>query len=109
MPDCRCILTARDVGAQERNENASRTAAGLTPIYRVTAPSISSCRSAISIAVDRHAKIDFGGTALMAASPRGGQGVEGKKGYKGSNCDFRDLPAAEFGADTSRTFCGPSP
>jgi outer membrane protein OmpA-like peptidoglycan-associated protein len=84
--------------AQERNENASRTAVGLTPIYRVTVTE----RTTKSISYRNRSgatKIDFGGTQLMPAS-HGEAKVESKKGYIEIEVEFRNLQeAGQFGAE----------
>jgi outer membrane protein OmpA-like peptidoglycan-associated protein len=91
------ILSAQNP-AQERQENANRTAAGLTPIYRVTVTE----RTAKSISYRNRSgatKIDFGGTPLMPAA-HGEAKVEGKKGYIEIEVEFRNLQdASQFGAE----------
>jgi len=91
------ILSAQ-TPAQERKENSQRTAAGLTPIYRVTVTE----RTTKSISYRNRSgatKIDFGGTALMPAA-HGEAKVEGKKGYIEIEVEFRNLgDASQFGAE----------
>jgi len=84
--------------AQERRENSDRTAAGLTPIYRVTVTERTT--KAISYRNRSGAtKIDFAGTALVPAA-HGEAKVESKKGYIEIEVEFRNLPeAAQFGAE----------
>jgi len=83
---------------KERNENANRAAAGLTPIYRVTVTQ----RTAKAISYQHRSgatKIDFRGTALMPDA-HGEAKVEGKQGYIAIEVEFRDLPeATQFGAE----------
>src|SRR6185437_11480281 len=90
------VLSAQTTG-QER-ENTSRTAAGLTPVYRVTVTQ----RTAKAISY-RHrsgaTKIDFHGTALMP-NAHGEAKVESKQGYIEVEVEFRNLPeATQFGAE----------
>src|SRR3984893_11596740 len=91
------VLTAQ-TPAQERKENASRAASGLTPIYRVTVTE----RTAKAISYQNRSgatKIDFGGTSLMP-NAHGEAKVEGKKGYIEIQADFRNLPEAnQFGTE----------
>jgi outer membrane protein OmpA-like peptidoglycan-associated protein len=84
--------------AQERRENSDRTAAGLTPIYRVTVTERTT--KAISYRNRSGAtKIDFAGTALMPAA-HGEAKVESEKGYIEIEVEFRNLPeASQFGAE----------
>jgi len=84
--------------AQERRENSDRTAAGLTPIYRVTVTERTT--KAISYRNRSGAtKIDFAGTALVPAA-HGEAKVESKKGYIEIEVEFRNLPeAAQFDAE----------
>ena len=74
-----CGVLSAQTPAQERKENATRTAAGLTPVYRVTVTE----RTAKAISY-RHrsgaTKIDFRGTALMP-NAHGEAKVEAKQGY----------------------------
>ncbi len=93
-----CGVLAAQTPAQERKENANRSAAGLAPIYRVTVTE----RTAKAISY-RHrsgaTKIDFGGTALMP-SAHGEAKVESKQGYIEIEVEFRNLPeATQFGAE----------
>jgi outer membrane protein OmpA-like peptidoglycan-associated protein len=93
-----CGVLAAQTPAQERKENANRTAAGLAPIYRVTVTE----RTAKAISY-RHrsgaTKIDFGGTALMP-NAHGEAKVESKQGYIEIEVEFRNLPeATQFGAE----------
>jgi len=90
------VLSAQTTG-QER-ENASRTAAGLTPVYRVTVTQ----RTAKAISY-RHrsgaTKIDFRGTALMP-NAHGEAKVESKQGYIEIEVAFRNLSEAnQFGTE----------
>jgi outer membrane protein OmpA-like peptidoglycan-associated protein len=91
------VLTAQ-TPAQEKKENANRTAAGLSPIYRVTVTE----RTAKAISYRNRngaTKIDFGGTALMP-NAHGEAKVEGKKGYIEIEVEFRNLQdASQFGAE----------
>src|ERR1700674_713641 len=93
-----CGVLSAQTPAQERKENANRTAAGLTPIYRVTVTE----RTTKSISYRNRSgatKIDFGGTPLMPAA-HGEAKVEGKKGYIEIEVEFRNLPeATQFGAE----------
>jgi outer membrane protein OmpA-like peptidoglycan-associated protein len=93
-----CGIVSAQTPAQERNENASRTAEGLTPIYRVTVTE----RTTKSISYRNRSgatKIDFGGTQLMPAA-HGEAKVEGKKGYIEIEVEFRNLQeAGQFGAE----------
>jgi outer membrane protein OmpA-like peptidoglycan-associated protein len=84
--------------AQEQRENADRSAAGLTPIYRVTVTERTT--KAISYRNRSGAtKIDFAGTALLPAA-HGEAKVESKKGYTEIEVEFRNLPeATQFGAE----------
>ena len=90
------VLSAQTTG-QER-ENASRTAAGLTPVYRVTVTQ----RTAKAISY-RHrsgaTKIDFRGTTLMP-NAHGEAKVESKQGYIEIEVGFRNLSEAnQFGTE----------
>ncbi len=90
------VLSAQTTG-QER-ENASRTAAGLTPVYRVTVTQ----RTGKAISY-RHrsgaTKIDFSGTALMP-NAHGEAKVESKQGYIEIEVAFRNLSEAnQFGTE----------
>ena len=91
------VLTAQ-TPAQEQNENASRTAAGLAPIYHVTVTE----RTAKAISYQHRSgatKIDFRGTALMPNS-HGEAKVESKQGYIEIEVEFRNLQeASQFGAE----------
>jgi len=93
-----CGMVSAQTPAQERNENDSRTAVGLTPIYRVTVTE----RTTKSISYRNRSgatKIDFGGTQLMPAA-HGEAKVEGKKGYIEIEVEFRNLQeAGQFGAE----------
>jgi outer membrane protein OmpA-like peptidoglycan-associated protein len=93
-----CGVLSAQTPAQERKENANRTAAGLTPIYRVTVTE----RTTKSISYRNRSgatKIDFGGTPLMPAA-HGEAKVEGKKGYIEIEAQFRNLQdASQFGAE----------
>jgi outer membrane protein OmpA-like peptidoglycan-associated protein len=93
-----CGVLSAQAPAQERKENASRTAAGLTPIYRVTVTE----RTAKAISY-RHrsgaTKIDFRGTTLMP-NAHGEAKVEGKQGYIEIEVEFRNLSEAnQFGVE----------
>src|SRR6202163_4357904 len=91
------VLTAQ-TPAQERKENASRAASGLTPIYRVTVTQ----RTAKAISYQHRSgatKIDFRGTPLMPGA-HGQAKVESKQGYIEIEVEFRNLPEAnQFGAE----------
>jgi outer membrane protein OmpA-like peptidoglycan-associated protein len=93
-----CGMLSAQTPAQERRENSDRTAAGLTPIYRVTVTE----RTAKAISYRNRSgatKIDFAGTALMPAA-HGEAKVESKKGYIEIEVEFRNLPeATQFGAE----------
>ncbi len=93
-----CGMLSAQTPAQERRENSDRTAAGLTPIYRVTVTE----RTTKSISYRNRSgatKIDFAGTALMPAA-HGEAKVESKKGYIEIEVEFRNLPeATQFGAE----------
>jgi len=93
-----CGMLSAQTPAQERRENSDRTAAGLTPIYRVTVTERTT--KAISYRNRSGAtKIDFAGTALVPAA-HGEAKVESKKGYIEIEVEFRNLPeAAQFGAE----------
>jgi hypothetical protein len=85
-----CGVLAAQAPTQENKENASRTAAGLTPIYRVTVTE----RTAKAISYQHRngaTKIDFGGTVLMPAA-HGEAKVESKQGYIEIEVEFRNLP-----------------
>jgi len=93
-----CGVLSAQTPAQERKENANRTAAGLTPIYRVTVTE----RTAKAISY-RHrsgaTKIDFRGTTLMP-NAQGEAKVEGKQGYIEIEVEFRNLSEAnQFGVE----------
>jgi outer membrane protein OmpA-like peptidoglycan-associated protein len=93
-----CGVLSAQTPAQERKENAKRTAAGLTPIYRVTVTE----RTAKAISY-RHrsgaTKIDFRGTTLMP-NAQGEAKVEGKQGYIEIEVEFRNLSEAnQFGVE----------
>ena len=93
-----CGMLSAQTPAQERRENSDRTAAGLTPIYRVTVTE----RTAKAISYRNRSgatKIDFAGTALMPAA-HGEAKVESKKGYIEIEVEFRNLPeATQFGTE----------
>ncbi len=93
-----CGMLSAQTPAQERRENSDRTAAGLTPIYRVTVTERTT--KAISYRNRSGAtKIDFAGTALMPAAHAEAK-VESKKGYIEIEVEFRNLPeATQFGAE----------
>lgn len=93
-----CGMLSAQTPAQERRENSDRTAAGLTPIYRVTVTERTT--KAISYRNRSGAtKIDFAGTALLPAA-HGEAKVESKKGYIEIEVEFRNLPeATQFGAE----------
>ncbi|MEO8096480.1 MAG: OmpA family protein [Acidobacteriota bacterium] len=82
----------------ERNENAQRAAAGLSPIYRVSVTE----RTAKAInyrSRNGATKIDFRGTSLMPKS-HGEAKVESKQGYIEVEVEFDELvPANKFGAE----------
>jgi outer membrane protein OmpA-like peptidoglycan-associated protein len=93
-----CGVLAAQTPAQEKTENANRTAAGLTPIYRVTVTE----RTAKAISY-RHrsgaTKIDFAGTTLMPTA-HGQAKVESKQGRIEIDVEFRNLPeATKFGTE----------
>ncbi len=83
---------------QERNENSSRTAVGLAPIYRVTVTE----RTAKAISYQHRSgatKIDFQGTSLMP-NAHGEAKVESKKGYIEVEVEFRNMTdATQFGGE----------
>ncbi len=89
-------LSAQAPPAQ--NENASRMAAGETPIYRVTVTT----RTAKAMNYQHRSgatKIDFKGTELLPAS-HGEAKVESKQGYIEIEVEFRELqPANKLGAE----------
>src|ERR1700687_4808234 len=93
-----CGVLSAQTPAQERNENANRAVAGLTPIYRVTVTE----RTARAISYQHRSgatKIDFAGTTLMPAA-HGEAKVESKQGYIEIEVEFRNLPeATQFGAE----------
>ena len=93
-----CGMLSAQTPAQERRENSDRTAAGITPIYRVTVTE----RTAKAISYRNRSgatKIDFAGTSLMPAA-HGEAKVESKKGYIEIEVEFRNLPeATQFGAE----------
>ena len=93
-----CGMLSAQTPAQERRENSDRTAAGLTPIYRVTVTERTT--KAISYRNRSGAtKIDFAGTALLPAAHAEAK-VESKKGYIEIEVEFRNLPeATQFGAE----------
>jgi outer membrane protein OmpA-like peptidoglycan-associated protein len=84
--------------AQQSVENASRMAAGATPIFRVTVTS----RTAKAINYQHRSgatKIDFRGTDLLAGS-RGEAKVESKQGYIEIEVEFDGMqPATKNGAE----------
>jgi outer membrane protein OmpA-like peptidoglycan-associated protein len=91
-----CGVLSAQTPAQERKENAKRTVAGLTPIYRVTVTE----RTAKAISYQHRSgatKIDFRGTTLMP-NAHGEAKVESKQGYIEIEAGFRNLPeATQFG------------
>ena len=91
------VLSAQ-TPAQERKENDNRTAAGLTPIYRISVTE----RTAKAISYRNRGgatKIDFGGTSLMP-NAHGEAKVESKQGYIEIEVEFRNLPEAnQFGTE----------
>ncbi len=93
-----CGALSAQTPAQERNENADRAAAGLTPVYRVTVTQ----RTAKAISYQHRSgasKIDFNGTEIMP-SAHGQAKVEGKQGYMEIAVDFRNLQEpTQFGAE----------
>ena len=93
-----CGALSAQIPAQERKENADRTAAGLTPIYRISVTE----RTTKSISYQHRngpTKIDFGGTPLMP-NAHGEAKVEGEKGYIKIQAMFRNLPEAnQFGTE----------
>jgi outer membrane protein OmpA-like peptidoglycan-associated protein len=93
-----CGILSAQTPAQERRENSDRTAAGLTPIYRVTVTERTT--KAISYRNRSGAtKIDFAGTSLLPTSHAEAK-VESKKGYIEIEVEFRNLPeATQFGAE----------
>jgi outer membrane protein OmpA-like peptidoglycan-associated protein len=93
-----CGVLSAQTPAQERKENVDRTAAGLTPIYRVTVTQRTT--KAISYGNRSGAtRIDFNGTGLLP-NAHGEARVEGKKGYIEIAVDFRNLPQANlFGTE----------
>jgi len=93
-----CGMLSAQTPAQERRENSDRTAAGLTPIYRITVTERTT--KAISYRNRSGAtKIDFAGTALMPAAHAEAK-VDSKKGYIEIEVEFRNLPeATQFGAE----------
>src|ERR1017187_5017975 len=93
-----CGVLSAQTPSQERRENANRTEAGLTPIYRVTVTERTT--KAISYRNRSGAtRIDFSGTALTPTA-HGEAKVTGKKGYMEIEVEFRNLPeATQFGAE----------
>ena len=93
-----CGVLSAQTPAQERSENATRAAAGLAPVYRITVTE----RIAKAISYQHRSgatKIDFRGTALMPAA-HGEAKVESKQGYIEIEVEFRNLPeATPFGAE----------
>ena len=93
-----CGVVAAQTPAQERNENANRTAAGLAPVYRITVTE----RTAKAISYKHRGgatKIDFRGTPLMPEA-HGQAKVESKQGYIEIEVEFRNLPEAnQFGVE----------
>ncbi len=93
-----CGFLSAQTPAQERRENATRTAEGLAPIYRVSVTE----RTAKAISYQHRSgatKIDFAGTSLMP-SAHGEAKVEGKQGYIEIEAEFRNIPeASQFGAE----------
>jgi outer membrane protein OmpA-like peptidoglycan-associated protein len=90
------LLSAQE--AQNPNENATRMAAGTTPIYRVTV----TARTAKAMNYQYRSgatKIDFRGTELLPGS-RGEAKVESKQGYIEIEVEFDGLqPASKNGAE----------
>jgi outer membrane protein OmpA-like peptidoglycan-associated protein len=86
------------VSAQNQNENATRMAAGATPIYRVTV----TARTAKAVNYQHRSgatKIDFKGTELLPGA-RGEAKVESKQGYIEIEVEFDGLqPATKNGAE----------
>jgi len=93
-----CGVLSVQAQAQAVNENATRTAAGLSPIYRITVTERTS--QAISYRNRSGAtKIDFQGTALMPKG-HGEAKVESKQGYIEVEVEFREMPdARQYGAE----------
>jgi outer membrane protein OmpA-like peptidoglycan-associated protein len=93
-----CGALSAQTPAQERKENANRTTAGLTPIYRVTVTQ----RTAKAISYQHRSgatKIDFRGTTLMP-NAHGEAKVESKQGYIEIEVEFRNLSeATQFGTE----------
>jgi outer membrane protein OmpA-like peptidoglycan-associated protein len=96
-----CLMVCGVLSAQEpqkQSENATRMAAGVTPIYRVTV--ISRTAKAVNYQHRSGAtKIDFRGTELLPKA-RGEAKVESKQGYIEIEVEFDDLqPATRNGAE----------
>ena len=102
-----CGALSAQTPAQERDENASRTAAGLVPVYRVTVTQ----RTAKAISYKNRSgasKIDFSGTELMQ-SANGQAKVESKQGRIEIEAQFRNLQEPPNSAPSVLpTFCGRS-
>ena len=85
-------------GAQAQNENATRMAAGATPIYRVTVTT----RTAKAVNYKHRGgatKVDFKGTELLP-NAHGEAKVESKHGYIEIEVEFDELqPASMNGAE----------
>ena len=92
------LIVCGVVSAQNQNENATRMAAGATPIYRVTV----TARTTKAVNYQHRSgatKIDFKGTELLP-SARGEAKVESKKGYIEIEVEFDGLqPATKNGAE----------
>lgn len=92
------LMVCGALSAQNQNENATRMAAGATPIYRVTV----TARTAKAINYQHRSgatKIDFKGTEILPGS-RGEAKVESKKGYIEIEVEFDGLqPATKNGAE----------
>lgn len=87
-----CGALSAQTPAQERNENAERAAASLTPVYRVSVTE----RTTKAINYQHRSgatKIDFRGTELMPKA-RGEAKVESKQGYIEVEVEFDNLQAA---------------
>jgi outer membrane protein OmpA-like peptidoglycan-associated protein len=87
-----CGALSAQSPAQEKNENAQRADAGLTPVYRVSVTE----RTVKAINYQHRSgatKIDFRGTELMPKA-RGEAKVESKQGYIEVEVEFDDLQAA---------------
>jgi outer membrane protein OmpA-like peptidoglycan-associated protein len=93
-----CGILSAQTPAQEKKENATRTAEGLAPIYRVSVTE----RTAKAISYQHRSgatKIDFAGTSLMP-NAHGQAKVESKQGYIEIEVEFRNMPeASQFGAE----------